>query len=221
MYTSGGVPRPEVNKIYLLCTTAVFISFCFKKFIMTAWLTLKKLNSTSKKCSKMPFRTSFFQNWLFFEIAHFSKSATFSKSTIFEKKRITSQKDEFFKIGMLFWKPENGRFIKKAAFSSGYMISYFWWICCWTTACIAFDMSWSVVTTCTNTIWKQWIIREELWWEWNTRIICLKKLVHWVLRKVQSILTSAEYSKMFKILKNSKILKFSGCKNLFVEQSVN
>ena len=92
-----------------------------------------------------------------------------SKSAIFEK---FTQSTKFSK-----WND----FPKLAAFSSEKMISYFWWICSRSTACISFDMSWSVVTTCSNTIWKQRIIREELWWEWNTRIICLKKLVFRVL----------------------------------------
>ena len=146
---------PEVDKIYLLCTTTVFVSLSFKKFIMAAWLTLKILFSKFKK--KIT-RKIFISNSVIFQ-----KTGQFFKLIAFLKV------DWHFKIGR---------------FSSEKMISYFWWICSRSTACVSFDMSWSVVTTGSNTIWKQRIIGEELWWEWNTRIICLKKLVFRVLRKV-------------------------------------
>ena len=103
-------------------------------------------------------------------------------SVILENSTFLSKIVQFFKIDQVLG---NERFFPKLAdFSSEKMISYFWWICSWSTACVSFDMSWSIVTTCSNTIWEQWIIGEELWWEWNTRIICLKKLVLKVVRKI-------------------------------------
>ena len=154
--TSGWGKTPEVGNIYLLCTTTVFVSLSFKKFIMAAWLTLKILFSIFKKSHE--------------KFDHFWKFVIFIRNwTIFQN-----------------WPSFRNRtiFPKLAAFSSEKMISYFWWICSWSTACVSFDMSWSIVTTCSNTIWEQRIIGEKLWWEWNTRIICLKKLVLKVLRKI-------------------------------------
>ena len=78
---------PDVDKIYLLCTTTVFVSLSFKKFIMAAWLTLKILFSKFKKKSheKFSFQTpSFFKklanfsNWsLFWKLIDISKLAVF------------------------------------------------------------------------------------------------------------------------------------------------
>ena len=69
--TSGWRKTPKVCKIYLLCTTTVFVSLSFKKFIMAAWLTLKILFSIFKNLTKNfgHFRKFdiFIRNWTIFQ----------------------------------------------------------------------------------------------------------------------------------------------------------